>query len=93
MWHGWGSKEMLLVLVGNFEGKRPLGKLGCRSEENINIDFGLYGIYLVKDKREMDNSCENGNEIRVTLSAGKFMTSSRTLRSSRNTLFQCFLLD
>jgi hypothetical protein len=64
MWHEWGNKEMFLVLVGNIEGKRPLRKLGCRSEENINIDLGFYGIYLVKDKRETDTSCENSNYIK-----------------------------
>jgi len=56
---------MLSVVVGKPEGKGPLGWLGRRLEENINIDLELYGIYLVKDRRKTASSFENGNGICV----------------------------
>jgi len=91
MWHTWWNEEMLSVVVGKPEGKRPLGWLGPRLEENINIDLGLYGIYLVKDRRKTANSCENGNGIRVPLSVKKFIISWKTFRSSRRTVFQFWI--
>ena len=93
MWHVWWSKEMLSVLVGKHERKRPLGWLERRLEDNINIDIGMYGIYVVKNRKKTANSYENSNEIRVPLSVKKFMISWRTVRSSRSTLSQCCLVD
>ena len=44
------------VLVGKPEGKRPLGRPGCRWENNIKMDLqqlgcgGIDGIKLAQDK-------------------------------------------
>jgi hypothetical protein len=39
MWHAWGGKRCLQVLVGRPEAKRPLGRPRCRWEDNIKLDL------------------------------------------------------
>jgi hypothetical protein len=41
MWEGRGFYR---ILVGRFEGRRPLGRRRCRWEDNIKIDLGEIGI-------------------------------------------------
>jgi hypothetical protein len=40
MWHAWDRRENVKVLVGNPEGKRPLGRPRCRWEDGIRMDIG-----------------------------------------------------
>jgi hypothetical protein len=53
----WGRvKALYRILVGNPEGKRPLGRPRCRWEDNIKIDlqevgFGImHWIELAQDR-------------------------------------------
>ncbi|KAJ4447759.1 hypothetical protein ANN_09767 [Periplaneta americana] len=39
MWYIWMNPEMLIVLVGRPEEKRPLERPRCRWEDNIKMDF------------------------------------------------------
>jgi len=69
------------VLVGNGEGKRPLGRLRRRWEDNIKMDLqevgcgGMDWIGLAQDRdrwRVVVNAVMN---IQVPYSVGNFMTS------------------
>jgi hypothetical protein len=44
MWHVWGGGGVYRVLVGKPKGKRPLGRLRCMWEDNINLDLREIGI-------------------------------------------------
>jgi hypothetical protein len=45
MWHAWGrGKVFYRVLVGKPEGKRPLGRLRRRWEDNIKMDLREIGM-------------------------------------------------
>jgi hypothetical protein len=49
MWRVWGRRGVHRVLVGNLEGKRPLGRPRLRWEDNIKMDVqevggGLCGL-------------------------------------------------
>jgi hypothetical protein len=48
MWHAWGmggeGRGVYRVLVGRPEGKRPLGRLRRRWEDNIKMDLREIGI-------------------------------------------------
>jgi hypothetical protein len=53
------------LLVGNPEGRRPLGKPRCRTVDNIKIDLKeiIWGDLDWLDlAQDMDQSCEHGNE-------------------------------
>jgi hypothetical protein len=56
MWHAWEGRNVYRVLVGEPEGKRPLGKPRRRWEDGIKIDLGEIGwgcvewIHLVQDR-------------------------------------------
>jgi hypothetical protein len=40
MWHGWGEKKTAYrLLIGNPEGKRPLGRQRRRWIDNIKMDL------------------------------------------------------
>jgi len=43
MWDQWKRGELCIVLVGKLEGKRPLGRLRCRWEDNFKV-------YLEEDR-------------------------------------------
>jgi hypothetical protein len=43
MYRVWGGRGVYRVLVGKSEGKRPLGRLRCRWEDNIKMDFQEVG--------------------------------------------------
>ena len=69
------------VLVGKPEGKRQLGRLGCKWEDNIKMDLqevgcgGMDWIDVAQDKdmwRELVNAVMN---LRVPLNARNFLTS------------------
>jgi hypothetical protein len=44
MWHAWGRRGVYVVLVGRPEGKRQLGRLKRRWEDNIKMDHREIGI-------------------------------------------------
>jgi hypothetical protein len=45
MWHAWGEgRSVYRVLVGEPEGKRPLGRPRRRWEDNIGMDLREIGI-------------------------------------------------
>jgi hypothetical protein len=35
MWHAWGEKKSKRHLMGNYEGKRPIGRPMRRWEDNV----------------------------------------------------------
>jgi hypothetical protein len=39
MWHVWGEVDIYRILVGEPEGKKPLGRPKRRWEDNIKIDL------------------------------------------------------
>ena len=41
--HTEQSRSAYRVLVGKREGKRPLGRLRCRLEDNVKMDLGSMG--------------------------------------------------
>jgi len=52
----WGKRGVLMVLVGNLERRRPLGRKRLRWEDNIKIDlnvvrcWGKDWIFLAEDR-------------------------------------------
>jgi hypothetical protein len=61
MCHAWEKRTAYRILVGNPEGKRPLGRPRCRWEDNIMMDLrevGWDGIDLAQDR----DSCEHSND-------------------------------
>jgi hypothetical protein len=44
MWRVWGDRSVHRVLVGNPEGKRPLGRPRRRYENNIKMDLQEVGV-------------------------------------------------
>jgi hypothetical protein len=56
------------ILVGNPEGKRPLGRPRRRWVDNIKIDLretgwdGMDWIDLAEDRGPVESSCERGNK-------------------------------
>ena len=69
------------VLVGKFEGKRPLGRTRCRWEDNIKMDLqevGYGGMDWIELAQDMDRWRARVNavmNIRVPLNAGNFLTA------------------
>jgi hypothetical protein len=43
MWHAW-ERNVYRVLMGNPEGKRPLGRPRCRWEDGIRMDLEEIGL-------------------------------------------------
>ena len=78
----WESGEVLSgFLVGQPEGKRPLGRTRCRWEDNIKMDFqevgcgGMDWIELAQGRdrwRALVNAVMN---LRVPYNAGNFLIS------------------
>jgi hypothetical protein len=66
------------VLVGNPEGKRPLGRPRHRWEDNIRMGLqevgcvGMDWIGLAQD-RHVAGTCENGNEPLGSIKCGEFL--------------------
>jgi hypothetical protein len=43
MWDAWGKRNAYRIMVGKPEGKRPLGRLRRRWEDNIKMDLRVIG--------------------------------------------------
>jgi hypothetical protein len=69
------------VLVGNPEGKRQLGRLGRRWEDNIKIDLqevgcgGMDWMELDQDKESLQALVNAVMNLWVPKNAGNFLTS------------------
>jgi hypothetical protein len=71
------------VLVGKPEGKRPLGRPRRRWEDNITRDLqeveGGCGDWMERAQdRELESTCEYGNEVSGSINAGNFLASCKT---------------
>jgi hypothetical protein len=72
------------VLVGEPEGKRPLGRLRPKWEDNIKMQFqevgcgGMDWIDLAQDKRQLAGTCECGNEHSGYIKCGEFLDQLQT---------------
>jgi hypothetical protein len=71
------------VLVGKPEGRRPLGRLRRRWEDNIKMDLqvvegvvgtGWSGLRI----GQVAGTCEYGNELSGSINGGNFLTSCKT---------------
>jgi hypothetical protein len=59
----WEGRGVYRVLVGRPEGKRPLGRLRCRWEDDIKMDLweiGIDGANWIRSP--VASFCEHGNE-------------------------------
>jgi hypothetical protein len=56
MWHAWEERKMYKVLVGNAEGKRPLGRPRHRWEDGIRMDIRgtCWGVEWLKLAQDSD---------------------------------------
>jgi hypothetical protein len=72
------------VLVGKSKGKRPLGKLGCRWEDNIKMDLQKVGyedidwIGLAQGPDRWRGTCDCCNEFSVSIKCGEFIDYLQT---------------
>jgi hypothetical protein len=91
--HMFEMRNAYKMLVGNLEGKEPLGRSGRRWEDNIKMDLrekgleGLNWIHLTQDRdrwRALVNTVMN---LRDPLKAGNILTISGTISFSSRTLF------
>ena len=80
------------VLLGKLEGKRPLGRCRCRWVDNIRMDLQGVGcgnmdwIGLTQDRDRWETLVSAIMNLRVTCSAGNFLTSCKLVSFSRRTL-------
>ena len=81
MWHQWKRGELHKVWAGKLVGKRPVGRLRCRWEDNIKMYLqevgwaGMDWIELAQDRnrwRALVNAVMN---LGVPSNAGNFLTS------------------
>jgi hypothetical protein len=77
-----GRESVSRVSVGRPEGKRPLGRLRRRWEDNIKMDLreigidGANWIQLAQDRVQWRAFCEHGNEPSGSIKkAGYFLVS------------------
>ena len=66
------------VLVGKPEGKRPLGRLRRRWEDNIKVDLQEVGeggdwMELAQDRSQVVGTCEYGDKPLVSVKCGEFL--------------------
>jgi hypothetical protein len=77
----YGGRGVYRVLVGNPEGKKPLGRPRHRWEDNIRMDFQEVGcgvmdwIELAQDRERWQALVNVVRNLRVPQNAGSFMTS------------------
>jgi hypothetical protein len=80
------------VFVGKPDGKRPLGKLGYRWEENVKLDFKDIGwecldwIRLAHDRHRWQAVVSTVINLHIQYNVGNFLTSPGTSSFSRRTL-------
>ena len=78
------GKVVHRVLVGKPEGKRPLGRLRCRWEDNIKMDVQEVGggcgdwMELAQDRDKWRELVSTVMNLGVSKNAGNFLTSFRT---------------
>ena len=81
MWRAWGGRGVHRVLVGEPEGKRPLGRPRHRWVVNIKMDLQEVGcgvtdwIELADDRDRWRALVNEAMNLRVPLNAGNFSTS------------------
>ena len=74
-------KGVYRVLVGKPEGKWPLGRLGCRWEDNIKMDLqevefgGMDWIELSQGRDSLRAVLNVVMNLRIPLNAGNLLTS------------------
>jgi hypothetical protein len=82
----YGEKRLAYrALVGKPKGKRPLGRLRCRWEDNIKLDLqevgwgrgGLVLIYLAQDRDRWPVFVNAVMNLRVPQNTGNFLTEIR----------------
>jgi hypothetical protein len=67
------------VLVGKPEGMKPLGRLGCKWEDNIKMDLGQTGLegmdytYWAEDRDWWKGSCKHDNEPSGSMKGGEYL--------------------
>ena len=72
-------RDVYRVLVGKPEGKRQLGGLRRRWEDNIKMDLQevecrvMDRIELAQDKDKVAGTCECGNELSGSIKCGEFL--------------------
>jgi len=90
----YGGRCVYRVLVGNPEGKKPLGRSRHRWEDNIRMDFQEVGcgvmdwIELVQDRERWQALVNVVRNLRVPQNAGSFMTSCKQVSFSRRALLR-----
>jgi hypothetical protein len=68
------------IFVENPEGKRPLGRIRRRWENNNKMDLrrirgsGMDCADLAQDRDQWEGSCEQGNEPSDSINSGKFLS-------------------
>jgi hypothetical protein len=68
------------ILVGTTEGKKPLGRLRDRWEDNIKMDIqqvgcgGMNWIDLVQNRRNVAGTCECVHDPYGSVNSGNFLT-------------------
>jgi len=83
---------MYRVLVGKPEGKRPLGRLRHRWEDNIKMDLqevgcgGMDWIKLAQDRDRWQARVNAIMKLRVVKNVGNFLTSCKPVSFSRRSL-------
>jgi hypothetical protein len=83
---------MYRVLVGETEGKRPLGRPRRRWKDNVRMDLQEVGcgcddwIGLAQDRDRWWALVSAVRNLRVTQNAGNFLTSCKPVSVSRRTL-------
>jgi len=81
------ERKVYEVLVGNLEGKRALGRLRRRWEDNFKVDLtetgfgGVEWIHLAKDRAQWRAHLNTAVNLLVSQKAGNFLTAERMLIS------------
>ena len=89
--YGWGE-GVYRVLVGEPEGKKPLGRPRRRWVHNVRMDLPKVGcgyvdwIGLAQDRDRWRTLASAVMNLRVPWNAGNFLTSCKTVSCSRRTL-------
>jgi hypothetical protein len=77
----WEKRNAYRILVGNPEGKRPLGRPRRKWVDNIKLDLeeigldGMYWIHLAQDRDQWRALVNTVMNLRVPQNDGKFLSS------------------